>query len=138
VEVHGTVGEVECQACGRRTAPQPHFDAFAATGEPPRCDCGGFLKPATISFGQSLRQDDLRLAFSAAERADLVLALGSTLSVTPAANIPLYAAERDTPYVIINRGPTDHDRLHEVTLRVEGDVGEVLVPAVAEVLASPA
>ena len=89
---------------------------------PPSCGCGGFLKPATISFGQSLRHEDLARAFEAALRADLVVALGSTLSVTPAANVHLEAASRGAPYEIVNRGPTEHDRLPEVTLRLEGDV----------------
>ncbi len=58
-----------------------------------------------------------------------MLALGSTLSVHPAASVPLVAVRRGAPYVIINRGETDHDRL--ATLRIEGDVAEVLPPAVA-------
>jgi NAD-dependent protein deacetylase/lipoamidase len=63
VELHGTMHEVECQSCGRRSAPQPHFTEFAETGEPPACECGERLKPATISFGQSLRERDLSRAF---------------------------------------------------------------------------
>lgn len=131
VELHGTTLEVECTSCGARSDPQPYMDAFAAAGEPPLCErCGGFLKSATISFGQSLRPESLDRAFAAARNADLVLALGSTLSVHPAAAIPLTAAEQGTPYVIVNRGPTDHDDLACVTLRLEGDVAEILPPAV--------
>ena len=59
------------------------------------------------------------------------MSLGSTLSVNPAASIPLYATERGTPYVIVNQGPTDHDQLCAVTLRVEGDVSSI-VPAAAD------
>ena len=66
--------------------------------------------------------------------ADLVVALGSTLSVYPAANIPLTAAERGVPYVIINQGETDHDRLPGVTLRLEGDVQELFPPSVTKAL----
>ena len=62
------------------------------------------------------------------------MALGSTLSVYPASNIPLLAANRGAPYVIINRGATEHDELPEVTLRMEGDVGEILPPAVQAAL----
>ena len=134
VELHGTNSLVECQTCGRRSEPEPHFDYFRETHRPPLCECGGFLKPATISFGQNLRTEDLRRAESAAKAADLVLALGSTLSVYPAANIPLLAAGRRAPYVIINRGPTDHDEFSELTLRLEGDVTEIFPPAVAAVL----
>jgi NAD-dependent deacetylase len=94
------------------------------------CDCGGFLKPATISFGQDLRVDDLVRAQRAADRCDLVLSLGSTLAVNPAASIPLYATRRGTPYVIINAGPTEHDRRSVVTLRLHGDVIDIVPPAV--------
>jgi NAD-dependent deacetylase len=59
-----------------------------------------------------------------------VVALGSTLSVYPAAAIPLAAAERGVPYVIVNRGPTEHDPLPSVSLRLEGDVVELFAPAV--------
>jgi NAD-dependent deacetylase len=134
IELHGTNGLVECQTCGRRSDPGPHFDVFRKTRRPPVCECGGFLKPATISFGQNLRNEDLERAEAAAKAADLVVALGSTLSVYPAANVPLLAASRGAPYVIINRGPTEHDNLAEVTLRMEGDVGEIFPPAVAAAL----
>jgi NAD-dependent protein deacetylase/lipoamidase len=129
VEVHGTNRWVECVECGERSDPGPAFAWFMAHRKTPLCRCGGFLKSATISFGQALRPDVLARGFRAAEQCDLVLALGSTLSVHPAASIPLRAAERRVPYVIINRGPTDHDEL--CTLRLEGDVVEILPPAVA-------
>lgn len=132
VEIHGTVGEVECMSCKARSDPEPHYDSFAATGLPPACPCGGLLKPATISFGQPLRAEDVEAAFDAAEQCDLVVALGSTLTVTPAADVPLHAARRGAPYVVINQGPTEHDRW--ATVRVEGDVETVFPPAVAAAL----
>jgi NAD-dependent deacetylase len=135
IELHGTNSLVECQSCGKVTDPEPHFALFRKTRKPPLCDCGGFLKPATISFGQNLRNEDLESAEHAAKEADLVVALGSTLSVYPASHIPLLAARRGAPYVIINRGPTDHDGLEEVTLRLEGDVCELFPPAVDAALA---
>jgi len=134
VELHGTNSLVECQSCGKLSDPEPHFECFRKTRRPPVCECGGFLKPATISFGQNLRPDDLEHAQQAALEADLVLALGSTLSVYPAAGIPLLAATRGVPYVIINRGPTEHDDRPEVTLRLEGDVAEIFAPAVDEAM----
>ena len=94
------------------------------------CACSGLLKPATISLGQNLRAEDLQRAEEAADRADFVAALGSTLSVHPAADIPLRAARRRVPYAIINRGATEHDDGSEVSLRIEGDVGEIFPPAV--------
>lgn len=134
VELHGTMDAVECQTCGVRYEPERWFRRFADTGRPPRCGCGGFLKPATISFGQSLRPRDLERAFAAAGEADLVVSLGSTLSVTPAADVPLRAARRGVPYIVINRGPTDHDGLPLVTLRLDGDVQELFPPAVMRAL----
>jgi NAD-dependent deacetylase len=134
VELHGTDREVECQGCGERGDPAPHFESFARTRRPPVCArCGGPLKPATISFGQQLRRDDLARAVAGAESADLVIALGSTLSVTPAADIPLIAAGRGVPYVVINRGETAHDDHPGVTLRLDGDVAEIFPPAVRAV-----
>ena len=116
-----------------------HFELtayFKQTGKAPQCqECGGYLKPATISFGQSLREEDLRRATEAAAAADLVITLGSTLSVHPAASIPLMAAERGAPYVIINRGVTDQDGQPSVTLRLEGDVVEIFAPVVADAVA---
>lgn len=137
VEVHGTNARVECQSCHLRSDPGPHYETLARTREAPRCDaCGGFLKPATISFGQSLRAEDLQRAFEAAERADLAISLGSTLAVQPAASIPIAAARRRVPYVIVNRGPTEQDTMPEVTLRLEGDVCEIFPAAVEEALAA--
>jgi NAD-dependent deacetylase len=135
IEVHGTNVLIECQTCGERTDPGPHHALFAETGEPPDCACGGYLKPATISFGQNLRSGDLVAAFGAAERCDMVVALGSTLSVTPAADIPLRAAMNGVPYVVVNRGETSHDGLVVMALRLDADVGEVVPPAVALALA---
>ena len=134
VELHGSNSLVECQTCGKLTDPGPHFEYFRRTRKAPLCECGGYLKPATISFGQNLRNEDLERAEKAAKEADLVVALGSTLSVYPAANVPIVAAARGAPYVVINRGPTEHDGLAEVTLRLEGDVGEIFPPAVAAAL----
>jgi NAD-dependent deacetylase len=135
VEVHGTDLLVECQTCHAASDPAPHFAHFKTTRRPPCCACGGPLKSATISFGQSLRASDLERAAAAAMKADLVLALGSTLSVYPAASIPLLAAERGAPYIIINRGATGHDDHACVTLRLDADVTAIVPPAVEAALA---
>ena len=74
--------------------------------------------------------DVLRRAQEAAEQCDLVVALGSTLSVQPACLIPLLAAQCGAPYVVVNRGLTDHDGLPEVALRLEGDVATIFPAAV--------
>ena len=135
VELNGTNTAIECVNCHTRTDPEPHVQRFLETRTPPVCDCGGYLKPATISFGQNLNPDELERTATAVQETDLVVALGSTLSVYPAASFPLAAAERGVPYVVINRGATDHDSHAAVTLRLEGDVVELFPPAVAEALA---
>ena len=135
VELHGTNLLVECVSCKSRSDPEPHFEFFRVNRKPPLCECGGFLKPATISFGQSLDPQVLERAREVAMQADLVVALGSTLSVYPAASFPLVAAQRGAPYIIINRGATEHDGEPSVSLRIEGDVADIFPAAVEAALA---
>jgi NAD-dependent deacetylase len=66
VEIHGTGSLAECQTCGQRNPVEASFKSFKQNHQPPLCGCGGFLKPATISFGQNLREADLQSAFAAA------------------------------------------------------------------------
>ena len=134
VEVHGNGTLVECQSCGFEESAEPIFEKFKNERACPICKCGGYLKPATISFGQNLKGEDLRRAQKAANRCDLVIALGSTLSVSPANTIPLIAAQAGTPYIIINRDETDHDDLTQVTLRLTGNVENLFPPAVKKAL----
>ena len=135
VEVHGTGREASCLDCGARVPIGRPLAEFDRTRVPPVCDeCGGLMKPATISFGQPLDPLSITRSVDAAERCDLAVALGSTLSVYPAAEIPLHAVRRGVPYAIVNLGRTEHDSLPGVTLRIEGDVGEVFSAAVADAL----
>jgi NAD-dependent deacetylase len=134
VELHGTNSLVECQSCHWRDDPKPHLEYFKNHRKCPRCSCGGFLKFATISFGQGLDSKSLERSGDAARKADLVVALGSTLSVYPASSFPLMAAERGIPYIIINRGATEHDSRSCVSLRLDGEVTELFPPAVEAAL----
>lgn len=129
VELHGTNRAIECTRCGARSEPGPHFEAFRRTRRCPVCPCGGRLKTATISFGQAMPQREMARAAEAAARCDLVVSIGSTLEVHPAASVPLMAVDRGVPYAIVNRGPTAHDLL--ATLRLEGDAVELLPRALA-------
>jgi NAD-dependent deacetylase len=124
VELHGTRRHVQCQTCHARRAPEPVLESFRRTRTPPLCPCGGLLKPATVSFGQAMPEQELRRAFDAARVADLVLSIGSTLSVYPASEVPLVAVQAGAPYVIINRGETEHDRF--ATVRIDDDAVTVL------------
>ena len=86
IELHGTMREVNCMACGERAPMERALDRVRAGEEDPPCrSCGGILKAATISFGQSLVERDIERAERAAQACDLLLAVGSTLGVTPAA-----------------------------------------------------
>ena len=135
VEVHGTGREASCLDCGARMPIAGPLEEFERTRIPPVCgECGGLLKPATISFGQALDALSITRSVQAAERCDLAIALGSTLSVYPAADIPLHAVRRGVPYAIVNLGRTEHDSLPGVTLRIEADVGEVFSSAVVDAL----
>ena len=134
VEVHGTGRRAVCLSCDEDSPIVPHLERFTATGVPPRCHCGGLLKPATISFGQQLDPMTMVWATQAAEVCDLVIAMGTTLSVYPAADIPLLAAGRGVPYVIINQGATEHDGLPLVILRIDAPVGPTFSQAVTKAL----
>ncbi|MGI9667643.1 MAG: SIR2 family NAD-dependent protein deacylase, partial [Acidimicrobiia bacterium] len=131
IEVHGTGREASCLDCGVRQPIRGPLDEFQETGLPPRCAaCDGLVKPATISFGQGLNPMIIQSAFAAADSCDLVVALGTTLSVYPAADVSLQAARRGVPYAVVNQGPTDHDGSGAVTLRIDGEVGAVFGSAV--------
>jgi NAD-dependent deacetylase len=134
IELHGSNLRVECQTCHWRGDPESCYEEFRIHRKPPLCDCGGYLKPATISFGQNLDPLAIQRAGEAAQGTDLVVALGSTLSVHPAASFPLQAANRGVPYVIINRGATDHDHHPCVSLRLEGEVMALFPIAVEQAL----
>jgi NAD-dependent deacetylase len=130
VELHGSNAEAVCMGCAARLPISRAFERFEASGEPPHCDgCGGMLKPAVIMFGQTLDPDTFERAQAHARNADLALALGSSLLVTPAAHIPLIVARNRMPYVIVNQGATPHDPV--ATLVIDGDVSDVLPAAVA-------
>lgn len=124
VELHGSGLYAECLDCLQWTAMETALKAFAADGAPPMCSCGGWLKPAVVMFGQPLDRESLMRAFKAAEDCDLAIAVGSTLSVEPAASVPLAAKACGRPYIIVNLGPTAQDGAADV--KVEGDACEVL------------
>jgi NAD-dependent deacetylase len=135
IELHGTNASTQCVSCGHRGDPAPVMERFRRERTSPRCECGGLVKLATISFGQALEPATLVRASEAAAEADAVLSLGSTLSVYPAAEIPLLAARRGVPYAIINQGETEHDAV--ATFKIDGDVAAVLPEAVRAALPEP-
>jgi NAD-dependent deacetylase len=125
VEVHGTTREVTCLACGER-APMERALARVRAGEddPPCRTCGGILKSATISFGQGLVAEDIARADRAARTCDLMLAIGTKLSVWPVAGVVPVAKEAGARVVILNAEPTEMDALADVVIR--GSISQVL------------
>jgi NAD-dependent deacetylase len=109
VELHGTSREAACQNCGARLVMAEVQARVDAGDEDPLCDCGGFLKAATILFGQPVHRPVLDTAFALARTCDLFLVVGSSLRVVPAARLPLLALERGVPLLIINLEPTPLD-----------------------------
>jgi NAD-dependent deacetylase len=136
IELHGTNLKIECIDCRRLTDPDPVYREFAETRDPPRCgSCGGFLKPATVSFGQHMPMDKLEKALSAARSAALVVSIGSTLEVEPAASVPMTAKRSGAFYVVMNLGETAHDGVAD--LRIEADAAKILPDVVAALQESP-
>lgn len=125
IELHGTAREVSCLECNRRW-PAEIWDAeFERTNVPPICpDCAGLLKHAVISFGQRLNPETMQNAWARARKADLFLALGSSLVVEPAASLPIAAKERGAKLVIVNRDETALDS--EANLVIRAPLGETL------------
>ncbi|MEO1321554.1 MAG: Sir2 family NAD-dependent protein deacetylase [Pseudomonadota bacterium] len=119
IEVHGNASYAKCLNCGKRHSYEtlrPRWEA----DEDITCDfCGGLVKSATISFGQAMPEDKMLFAQSEAESCDLMIAIGSSLVVYPAANIPLIAKQSGAKYVIINREETEHDAYADLVLNTE-------------------
>lgn len=130
IELHGTMREVRCMDCSYRVpwdAVRPRLEA--GEEDPPCPDCGGILKSATIAFGQNLVESDLRRAEAAVRACDLLLAVGSTLSVFPAAALVPVARQGGARVLIVNGGPTAMDALADQVLL--GPIGELLPALVA-------
>jgi NAD-dependent deacetylase len=125
VEIHGNAHSVVCWSCGE-TAPMARaLDRVRAGEDDPACrSCGGVLKSTTVSFGQQLDPLDLERAAAAGARADLLLAVGSTLTVYPAADLVPAALRRGIPVVIVNGEPTEFDPYVDVVVR--GSISSVL------------
>jgi len=118
IEVHGTMHEVVCMSCGICEPTRPVLERVRAGEEDPPCRrCGGILKSATISFGQPLRPTVINRAIRAVSGADLLLAIGTSLQVYPAAGLVPLAKERGARLVIVNAEPTPFDEVADLAIR---------------------
>jgi NAD-dependent deacetylase len=125
VELHGTMRRYACLDCGAGGPMEEALERVRAGDEDPACiHCSGILKSATISFGQPLVPEDIARAERAAGEADLLLAVGSTLSVYPAAGVVPLAKAAGARIVIVNGEPTGYDSIADAVLR--GPISELL------------
>jgi NAD-dependent deacetylase len=133
IELHGSGRTVRCLDCGA-TEPRAEVQGRLDREMPPRCRaCGGrFLKPAVVLFGEPMPQAAMRDALALARGADVVLVVGTSLAVYPAADIPLEAVRSGARMIVVNAEPTPFDRLAEVV--IHGRSGDVL-PRIVELMA---
>jgi len=118
-ELHGNITKLRCTRCGK-TLNLSDWQTM--------CQCGGTLKASVVDFGQPLPEKDLRLSFEHSQKSDLFVVVGSSLVVTPAADMPREALRSDARLVIINQGETPFDTYAH--LRFKEAIGEVLPRAV--------
>ncbi|MDB5418168.1 MAG: transcriptional regulator, Sir2 family [Phenylobacterium sp.] len=131
VELHGNASYAKCLECGERHELAELKDSFLKAGEIPYCRvCGGLVKTATVSFGQSMPEAEMRRAEAETLSCDLFLVLGSSLVVYPAAGFPALAKRNGARLAIVNREPTDLDGLADLVLHDEiGPAMSGVVPA---------
>jgi NAD-dependent deacetylase len=131
IELHGNGSYAKCLSCGERHELDWARALIESDSRPPYCrSCAGIVKTATISFGQSMPEEEMALARAATFNADLFLALGSSLQVFPAASFPVMAKSNRARLVIVNREPTGLDGLADLV--ITGELGDVLTSVAAQ------
>lgn len=129
IELHGNTTFATCLDCGMRyELAHIRERFFAAGGHAPDCACGGYIKTATVSFGQAMPEEAMQRAQAWALDCDLFIAIGSSLVVWPAAGFPLQAKKNGAQLVIINREPTEFDSIADLVIR--DDIGDALAPLI--------
>ena len=136
LELHGHMRDATCIRCYKEIAIDPAFEQMILDGTVPNCKCGGVFKPNVILFGEQLPIRVLNKAMEEARRADLILVAGSSLEVTPAADIPFLAADSGARAIIVNLQPTSFDARADVV--IHGDVTDVLPRLVEAVVQTEA
>jgi NAD-dependent deacetylase len=117
IELHGTLAWVSCLSCGKRWPRQEIEDMMDRSGEKaPECSCGGYLKQATIAFGQSLPAEAIAEAEAKSSSCDMFIVAGSSLVVYPAAQMPIIAKRKGAKLIIITLSETPHDGYADVVI----------------------
>jgi NAD-dependent deacetylase len=125
IELHGSTRHAKCLDCGMRVEIDEVLVHFKTHGDAPDCvQCGGLVKTATISFGQPMPEGEMARADAAVRACDLMLVLGSSLQVYPAAGFPLLAKRQGAGLVILNREETPLDGYAD--LRIKAEIGPTL------------
>lgn len=130
IELHGNTTFATCLDCNQRYDLEfirSQFDELK--GRAPDCDCGGYIKTATVSFGQSMPEDAMQKAQEWSGDCDLFIAIGSSLVVWPAAGFPLQAKKSGARLVIVNREATEFDSIADLVIRQ--DIGDALSPLIS-------
>jgi len=131
IELHGNTRRIRCMSCCK-ISPVDEVQQCLTMGDPaPECECGGFLKPDTISFGQAMPVSEVEKAAALSQACDFFMVVGSTLLVQPAAHMPFYAKNNGAFLAIINLSETPCDKMCDVLIREKA--GEVLQQIVKEV-----
>ena len=125
IELHGTMAEAVCLSCANRIPMDEAIARIEAGDLAPECEeCGGLLKPATISFGQAMPLYEMQRAAEACYACEVFIAVGSSLAVHPAASFPALAQQNGAKLIIINRTPTPLD--DRADLVVNEEIGKAL------------
>ena len=128
VELHGNATYASCLSCHTRYELPKLQGQFEETGSVAPCSlCQGLIKTATISFGQSMPEAEMARAQQLVQACDLLIVLGSSLTVYPAAGFPQYAKQLGAKLVIVNREPTDQDELADLVIHEA--IGQVMTDA---------
>lgn len=134
-ELHGNVRNSHCMSCDSRWRTETVLAWVEAGSRDPVCpDCGGMVKTDTIMFGEMLPDDEVRKAGLFLAISDAVLVVGSTVSVWPASDVVIRAANQSKPIVIVNKGPTDAD--HMAVAKIDAGIGKVLPDLIDRVLST--
>jgi len=129
IELHGNTRRIRCMHCRKLTPTDEVWKRLAGGDTAPECSCGGYLKPDTISFGQSMPVAEVERATDLSRTCDFFMVVGSTLLVQPAAHMPFYAKENGALLAIVNLSETPCDNICDVL--VQEEAGKVL-PAIVE------